>query len=652
MLVSGINEAATAPADVARPIDPTDDSGSRTFTDALASAKDTVHDGSSAAVPANNPATTPKVVAPPTNPDAPPKSASSAAFTRGPASLSQTGILSRPTKISSSSSSAVAPNQKPETIAPAISVDPTTIAAALPAMPAAAPVPVSIPPAPDAASAPLNSTIPPVNASPVGATSIVQAGAQAVSSFASSDAQGSDKTLAPPEAPAATLGDVDNVGGAAVAVDAADAADPAKKEPVSATDSTGMQDEPSQALQAGAAQASDAAQSPMALGLTPVMQSELSSPQVSPQVSSQPAAQAHHGPAAQPAAATPDETAGPVVGATASQAPSLPADGGASVTAGTTSSAISAFAQQKNGFVAATLRTVSSSIASVIQAPFTSATPELSKNPAPVAQVAPSSSAGASAATSQPVSSGGSGTGSNAQSSSSHGNSQPGSSSSQDTFSGHAPVDTPAPIQSANDASTIGASAIRADAIAAQSSPANASVTAASAEKSSAGAELSGSLQTAAPSASAPSNSDTLPGAQISQAHLFGGAGGAEMRISINTDTLGPIELQATSEKDRIGAVIAAAKPETQELLTNELPTLQQALSERNVQIQQLTISQGALAGGMSGRGGYSQSPDAWQRQAAANYWRSPSETASSTEDVPGAIVSVAAAPGKLSVHA
>ncbi|HTX16225.1 MAG TPA: flagellar hook-length control protein FliK, partial [Candidatus Baltobacteraceae bacterium] len=129
-------------------------------------------------------------------------------------------------------------------------------------------------------------------------------------------------------------------------------------------------------------------------------------------------------------------------------------------------------------------------------------------------------------------------------------------------------------------------------------------------------------------------------------------SGAAEMRISVNTETLGPIELRATSEKDRIGAVIAAAKPETQELLNSELPTLHQALSERNLQVQQLTVSQGSLAGGMSGRGGYSQSPDAWQKQAAGNYWQPPSEaTVSSTEDLPAAVVSMAV-PGKLSVHA
>jgi len=144
-----------------------------------------------------------------------------------------------------------------------------------------------------------------------------------------------------------------------------------------------------------------------------------------------------------------------------------------------------------------------------------------------------------------------------------------------------------------------------------------------------------------------------MPGTQVSQAHLVADSSSAEMRISVNSDTLGPIELRATSDKDRIGAVIAAAKPETQELLTTELPSLQQALSERNLQVQQLTVSQGSLAGGMFDRGAYSQNPEAWQKQAAAagSYRQPSSESDTQAESVPGAIVSMAV-PGKLSVHA
>lgn len=125
------------------------------------------------------------------------------------------------------------------------------------------------------------------------------------------------------------------------------------------------------------------------------------------------------------------------------------------------------------------------------------------------------------------------------------------------------------------------------------------------------------------------------------------------MRISVNSDTLGPIELRATSDKDRIGAVIAAAKPETQELLNSELPSLHQALSEHNLQVQQLTVSHGSLDGGLFDRGAYSRNPDAWQKQAAAagSYRQPSSDSEPPVESLPAPVVSMAV-PGKLSVHA
>jgi flagellar hook-length control protein FliK len=317
--------------------------------------------------------------------------------------------------------------------------------------------------------------------------------------------------------------------------------------------------------------------------------------------------------------------------------------------ASVSSTATSPLAAQKHNFVTEALHAVSSSVASAVQSPFTAAT-ELPKSAAAVTTIAPSASTVASPANAQTASGGGPGGAANGQSSSSRGNTQSGGSSSPDAFSVNTSGSTPAPVQPANDAAAT--SAMKADAAAAQSSQPNSSISTTLGEKSSASSEPTSPLQNAASSDSATASDTALPGADISQAHLLGASGAAEMRISVNTETLGPIELRATSEKDRIGAVIAAAKPETQELLNSELPTLHQALSERNLQVQQLTVSQGSLAGGMSGRGGYSQSPDAWQKQAAGNYWQPPSEaTVSSTEDLPAAVVSMAV-PGKLSVHA
>jgi len=178
----------------------------------------------------------------------------------------------------------------------------------------------------------------------------------------------------------------------------------------------------------------------------------------------------------------------------------------------------------------------------------------------------------------------------------------------------------------------------------------NASTLTDAAGKAPSSPDLAQSLQSAASSAN---SNATQSGAEVSQAHLFGGPGGTELRIQLNTEELGPIELRATSDKDRIGAVISAAKPETQELLSSELPTLHQALSERNLQVQQLTINNGgALTGGMSGRGSYSQNPEAWQRQVTANnYWQTATDTPLQVEEVPSVAIAPSV-PGKLSVHA
>jgi flagellar hook-length control protein FliK len=137
---------------------------------------------------------------------------------------------------------------------------------------------------------------------------------------------------------------------------------------------------------------------------------------------------------------------------------------------------------------------------------------------------------------------------------------------------------------------------------------------------------------------------------QVSQARLIDNSRGEEMRVSLDTDTLGPIELRAISDKDRIGAVITAVKPETQEFLNTDLPSLHQALSDRNLQVQQISVSQGSLAGGMSGRGAFSQTGNPWQEQAPLNYWRTTEEGGPSGESSPSAMAAVAV-PGRLSVH-
>jgi Flagellar hook-length control protein FliK len=615
MLVPGISETAVPATNGAvRSPNQTTDFASHTFADVLAGAKSAGRDA-----PPNHPSASDsanqKGAAQPTQPEAQPRIADSAAApTESRDSRTQQGILSQPSKSSLSASGPAAPKQKPGNAASTVATDPG--AAAPPVISHSIPVPISIAFAPDPIPATIAPATPSLTVSGIGA----QANTKAVDALDSTGQEG------PNGASGATEG---------LAIDAAQAD---TEEPAEASDSTAAQNQPQQALPS-AAVPGDASQLPIDFLAASVQASD----PVNPQNSAKPPVETHQPLASQAGTAVQDVGQNPA-GAPQAQ-PILPDDRTASATA-------SAFTAQKHEFVAAALHAVSSSIAGAIQAPFTAAASESSKNPMPATPIASGPSIAAPGGTSQTASGSGSGAGSSGQSSSGHANTQSGGSPSQDTFPNHAQADAAPPMQLADAASSIGATVARSDLAAAQSNQGDASVSSVSSEKTSASSQLANSLQTAVSSASVSPNGPAVPGAQVSQAHLFAGAGTTEMRISVNTDALGPIELQATSDKDRIGAVIAAAKPETQELLANELPTLHQALSERNLQVQQLTVSQGALAGGMSGRGGYSQSPDAWQKQAAANYWQPPTEVASSAEDLPGVIVSVAAAPGKLSVHA
>ena len=616
MLVTGISETvAPVNAGVARPPDQIADSGSHTFADALASAGGPARHSSSGNPSASDSAAS-KAETQPAKPDTQPKITDSAIATGRWADLpAQRGTAPRPSMILLSSASAPASKPKSAT-ASATAADATATAATPPTTPVFIAVPVPIAPAP----------------APIAATITPEASSLDVNAI------GSEADTQAVRVPDSSAGQSPRNDPGAAAAPATDAANPATEKQVGLSDSAAAPSQPPQPLTPGdGTPIGEAAQPPINFLVAPVQPSDA----LNPKIMANSAAQTNHVLAVQAGAAVKDTTQN-TAAATAPQPQPVPTDAASAST--------TAFATQKHDFVAATLHAVSSSIATAIQAPFTAATSDLPKSAPPLPPVAPPPPIAASAATAQTSSGNGSGAGSNGQSSSGHGNTQSGSSSSQDTFPNHAAANAPPPIQSANDPSAI--AAMRSDVVAAQSNQVNTPISATQDGKAPANADVASSPQTAAASsANAISNAAALPGAQVSQAHLFASAGTTQMRISVNTDALGPIELQATSDKDRIGAVIAAVKPETQELLINELPTLHQALSERNLQIQQLTVNQGALADGMSGRGGYSQSSDAWQKQAGANYWRSPTEAAPSADGAPGVVVSAPAVPGKLSVH-
>lgn len=621
MLVPGINEAVTpVSADLARSVDRQSDSGQQSFSSALAGASDAIRNNSandsrgSGKVPTAPPAAQPTPAAAPRA-----NSPSATDSTSSLGSLVPRGVV-RASKAAAPAlpvdSFAAPPKEKPAPSGPvtAIANNPNVAATALSSSPVA-PLPTSPAPAPLPAPA-----LP--NSSPEDLAVIAPVGAdwKEAPTPATTGANDAGNSVITP-------GKTVRAAGEAAAAEVSPSAD--------------VPELPNAPNQTPQAPPTDDAGDEATLPQAPPIAATLTQPDL-PEASAQ-SASPHHTSAPQPAAAMSTAPPTSYAGSSAPR-PSPPADAGAGSTATTT------FVAQKHEFVTAALREVSSSVASVVQAPFTSpAAPALSKTLAPADPIAASATGGIVSANSQSGSVGGNGAGTSGQSSSGH--AQSGGSSSGDSFSGHASADAPPQVQPTIDPASLGASASRLDSSAAQHG-ANPDSSALPGEKTSTISDLAESSQDPTSPASAPTAASPLAGPQVSQAHLLGDSACAEMRISVSTEALGPIELRATSDKDRIGAVIAAAKSETQELLANELPALHQALSERNLQVQQLTVSQGSLAGGGTfGRNGYSQNPEAWHKQAAANYWQPASESTASTDEFPGAVV-LPAAPGQLSVHA
>ena len=84
-------------------------------------------------------------------------------------------------------------------------------------------------------------------------------------------------------------------------------------------------------------------------------------------------------------------------------------------------------------------------------------------------------------------------------------------------------------------------------------------------------------------------------GHSVSDAQLTNAAGQSEMRIALQTDKLGAIELHTRVSGDQVGAAIIVEKRDAHAALAVELPALQQALSDRQLRVDQVALTQGSL---------------------------------------------------------
>ena len=81
----------------------------------------------------------------------------------------------------------------------------------------------------------------------------------------------------------------------------------------------------------------------------------------------------------------------------------------------------------------------------------------------------------------------------------------------------------------------------------------------------------------------------------VGNAKLVQAASHSEMRIAMDTDKLGPVELRARIVGDQVGAAIMVEKRDAHAALAVELPALQQALSDKQLRVDQVTLLHGSL---------------------------------------------------------
>lgn len=87
-----------------------------------------------------------------------------------------------------------------------------------------------------------------------------------------------------------------------------------------------------------------------------------------------------------------------------------------------------------------------------------------------------------------------------------------------------------------------------------------------------------------------PAPDTTSPNHSVSASQLSQSGGRSEMHIAMQTDNLGAIELHARISGDTVGAAITVEKRDAHTALANDLPALQQALSDKQLRVEQISL--------------------------------------------------------------
>jgi Flagellar hook-length control protein FliK len=146
---------------------------------------------------------------------------------------------------------------------------------------------------------------------------------------------------------------------------------------------------------------------------------------------------------------------------------------------------------------------------------------------------------------------------------------------------------------------------------------------------------------------------DAPLGHLVNAAQLTNVAGLSEMRIAMQTDKLGAIELHARVSGDEVGASIFVEKRDAHAALAVELPALQQALSDKQLRIDQVALTQGSLSStaGDAGANAQQNQRGMAQPQQTASFWNETRRLTTAAWFVPEQI-GIFNANGRLSVQA
>jgi flagellar hook-length control protein FliK len=105
-----------------------------------------------------------------------------------------------------------------------------------------------------------------------------------------------------------------------------------------------------------------------------------------------------------------------------------------------------------------------------------------------------------------------------------------------------------------------------------------------------------------------------------SASHSLGSAAESELSVALRAEGLGAVQLHTRVSGDAVGAAITVERREAHAALSGDLPALHQALSQRQLRLDNISLSQGSPPSGAGigqGEGSGRQQHGAASRQSA-----------------------------------